>query len=155
VAPSHHVPLFADTGFGVSKASRRPFQAPKGKLTLCSRNLPSVGDDTVLATLRERYLNNLPYTSLSSTALVSVNPQSRLPLNSDESLLRYVDGYYKSFVDDSAPARDLDVSRPIELLEPHIFGLALKAYYNMRRTQQDQVIIMRQVQLNRPRTKLT
>ncbi|KAK4689794.1 chitin synthase, partial [Tremellales sp. Uapishka_1] len=109
----------------------------EGITDLCS--LPSIAEDTILATLRERYLANQPYTAISPSALVSLNPHVYIPLNGDASLQDYVAEYHRSTVDD-------DVSREKggekERLGPHVFGLALASYYNMKRTKQDQIIIM-------------
>jgi chitin synthase len=49
--------------------------------------------------------------------------------------------YYKSAVDDGA-ARDGD-GVVKETLGPHIFRTAMAAYYNMSRTKQDQILVMR------------
>lgn len=104
-------------------------------------SLPSIAEDTILATLRERYLASSPYTAISSAALVSVNPHTYLPVNGDASLQDYVAEYHRSAVDDGA-ARDGEIVVK-EQLGPHIFRTALGAYYNMRRTNQDQILVMR------------
>ncbi len=104
-------------------------------------SLPSIAEDTVLATLRERYLASTPYTALSSSALVSVNPHSYLPINGDASLQDYVAEYYRSAVDDGV-SRDGGEVVVKERLGPHVFRLALSAYYNMKRTRQDQIVLM-------------
>jgi chitin synthase len=101
----------------------------------------AVAEDTILATLRERYLSSQSYTALSSAALVSVNPHAYLPVNGDATLQDYVAEYYRSAVNDSARREGDDVVK--EQLGPHVFRLALNAYYNMKRTRQDQIMIMR------------
>ena len=111
-------------------------------LTSDLSSLPSIAEDTLLATLRERYLASAPYTALSSSALVSVNPHTYLPVNGDASLQDYVAEYYGSAVDDGV-SRDAGDAVVKEKLGPHIFRTALSAYYNMRRTRQDQIVLMR------------
>nr|XP_031861862.1 uncharacterized protein CI109_002691 [Kwoniella shandongensis]KAA5528934.1 hypothetical protein CI109_002691 [Kwoniella shandongensis] len=106
---------------------------------LCS--LPSIAEDTVLATLRERFLASQPYTSLSSNAVVSVNPHTYLPVNGDASLQDYIAEYYRIQVDDDA-SREGDGAAKKGILGPHVFKLGLSAYYNMRRTGQDQIVVM-------------
>lgn len=103
----------------------------------------AIAEDTILATLRERYLASSPYTALSSSAIVSVNPNAYLPVNGDASLQDYVAEYFRSAVNDSARREGDDVVK--EQLGPHIFRLALNAHYNMRRTRQDQIVVMRYV----------
>lgn len=73
--------------------------------------------------------------------LVSVNPHTYLPTNGDASLQDYVAEHCRSAVDD-AVSRDGEVAVK-EKLNPHIFRLALNAYYNMRRTGQDQIVVLR------------
>lgn len=99
-------------------------------------SLPSIAEDTILATLRERYSTSQPYTSVGSSALISINPLTYLPTNGDASLQDYVTEYFRSTGDDT-----IGDSTP-QRLPPHIFRQALAAYYNMRRTGQDQIMIM-------------
>ncbi|OCF76617.1 chitin synthase [Kwoniella mangroviensis CBS 8886] len=101
----------------------------------------TLAEDTVLATLRERFLISQPYTSLSPSNLISVNPHSYLPVNGDASLQDYVAEYYRIRVDDET-SRDADSTTKKDRLGPHIFQLALNAYYNMRRTRQDQIVVL-------------
>lgn len=110
-------------------------------VSLSAMATSAIAEDTVLATLRERYLSSQPYTALSSSALVSVNPHVYLPINGDASLQDYVAEHYRSAVNDSARREGDNVVK--EQLGPHIFRLALNAYYNMKRTRQDQIIITR------------
>ncbi|OCF41838.1 chitin synthase [Kwoniella heveanensis CBS 569] len=124
-------------GFGPSRF--------EGIQDLC--NLSSIAEDTVIVTLRERYLSAQPYTALSPSAIVSVNPHTYLPVNGDASLQDYVAEYYKITTDDTtsrSQSRGDDSpigGRDKDRLGPHIFQLALSAYYNMRRTRQDQIVV--------------
>ena len=105
--------------------------------------LPSIAEDTILATLRERYLALNPYTSISATSLISVNPHKYLPINGDASLQDYVAEYYRSAVDDEVSREDRGVGLAKERLSPHVFRIALGAYYNMKRTRQDQIVVLK------------
>ncbi|KAL1408451.1 Chitin synthase, class 5 [Vanrija albida] len=109
----------------------------EGITDLCA--LPSIAEDTILATLRERYITGQPYTSVSSSALVNVNPLIYLPLNGDASLQDYVTEYYRSAGDDTVGDPE---NMTKERLGPHIFRHGLSAYYNMRRTGQDQILLL-------------
>ena len=109
-------------------------------------NLPAIAEDTVLAIVRDRYLASRPYTSISPCVLVSVNPYGYVPVNGDASLQDYVAEYLRSSVDDDV-SRGRGNSRgtdgiDVESRDPHVFRLALDGYYNMRRTGQDQVIML-------------
>ena len=110
---------------------------------LTASSLPSIAEDTILATLRERYLASNPYTSISSTSLVSVNPHTYLPTNGDASLQDYVAEYYRSAVDDEVPREERGSGLSKERLSPHMFRMALGAYCNMKRTRQDQIVLLR------------
>lgn len=107
----------------------------------CTSSL-AVTEDTILVTLQERYLSHKPYASLSPAALVFLNPYSYLPIDDEESLLRFVEEYYQSSNEEGGSRNEQGWWKK-KLEEPHVFQLALSAYYNMRRTGQDQVIIAR------------
>lgn len=93
--------------------------------------------------MRERYLSSNPYTAISSSALISLNPHAYVPINGDASLQDYVAEYYDSAVDDGTARDGEKVVK--ERLGPHVFRLGLGAFYNMRRTRQDQIIVMKWV----------
>lgn len=75
---------------------------------------------------------DLIYTSLGPASLVAINPHKFVHTNSDASLATYGQDY-----------RNTEDGR--DVLPPHIFGLAQKAYFDMRRTGRDQSILMRSV----------
>ena len=91
--------------------------------------LPSVSDDIIVSCLRERFLSDHIYTNVGSSAIVAVNPHKYVPSNSDAVLQKYAAEYR-----DSSPSK--------VPLPPHIFQLANNAYYHMRRTTQDQCILL-------------
>lgn len=94
--------------------------------------LSSITPDTIFSVLRERFFSSLPYTALSTSVLVSVNPFAASGnRNSDDSLREYT----KEYRETSKQARGMG-------LTPHIFATACNAYFYMRRTGQDQSILM-------------
>ncbi|KAH7106969.1 glycosyltransferase family 2 protein [Auriculariales sp. MPI-PUGE-AT-0066] len=91
--------------------------------------LPTISDETMIAALRERFLTDNIYTAIGTFALVAVNPHKYVSSNSDAVLQQYATEY-----------RDTPAIRTY--LPPHIFQLANNAYYHMRRTGQDQSILL-------------
>jgi len=90
--------------------------------------LQNVTEDVLVACLRERFLNDVIYTGLGSSAVVALNPHKYVASNSDAVLATYAHEYRET-----APTKALQ--------PPHIFQLANNAYYNMRRTNQDQSVL--------------
>lgn len=117
------------------------FHSSPPKLTHATSSL-AVTEDTVLVTLQERYISHKPYTSLSPAALVFLSPYSHLPIDDEESLLHYVEEYYQCNNEEGGSRNEQGWWKK-KMEQPHVFQLALSAYYNMRRTGQDQVIIAR------------
>lgn len=78
-------------------------------------------------------MNENIYTSVGTSGIVAVNPHKYVPSNADSVLMKYAAEYR-------------DSSEHKEALPPHIFQLANNAYYHMRRTAQDQSIVLRCVQ---------
>ena len=94
--------------------------------------LPDLSDDIIVSCLRERFLTDNIYTALNSSALVVVNPHKYVPSNADSVLFKYAAEYRNT--------SDQKTSLP-----PHIFQLANNAYCHMRRTTQDQCVLLRSV----------
>ena len=92
--------------------------------------LNAISDDVIVSCLRERFLSDNIYTNIGSSALVAVNPHKYISSNADSVLHKYA-GEYRNTVEGT------------ERLPPHIFQLANNAYYHMRRTTQDQSILLR------------
>lgn len=92
--------------------------------------LSSVSDDIIVSCLRERFLSENVYTNVGTSALVAVNPHKYITSNADSVLMKYAAEYR-------------DTAENKETLPPHIFQLANNAYYHMRRTTQDQSILLR------------
>ncbi|KAL5497865.1 hypothetical protein ACEPAH_2796 [Sanghuangporus vaninii] len=92
-------------------------------------SLSPVSDDIIIACLRERYATENIYVNVGPSALVALNPHKYVPSNADSVLMKYAAEYRNTSPDK-------------ETLPPHIFQLANNAYYHMRRTQQDQSILL-------------
>ncbi|KAF8905955.1 glycosyltransferase family 2 protein [Gymnopilus junonius] len=90
--------------------------------------LNPISDDIVVACLRERFMTDIIYTSIGTSALVALNPHKYVSSNADSILHKYAAEYRDS----------LEYK---ERLPPHVFQLVNNAYYHMRRTTQDQCIL--------------
>ncbi|CCF51903.1 hypothetical protein NDA10_007234 [Ustilago hordei] len=94
--------------------------------------LPNITLDTIFSLLRDRFYSGLPYTALSDSILISVNPYaSSGNRNSDDTLREYTREY-----------RETNKQLRGAPLPPHIFAHACNAYFYMRRTGQDQSLLM-------------
>ncbi|CDS01674.1 hypothetical protein [Sporisorium scitamineum] len=94
--------------------------------------LTNITPDTIFSVLRDRFYSGLPYTALSDSILVSVNPYaSSGNRNSDDTLREYTRDY-----------RETNKQLRGAALPPHIFAHACNAYFYMRRTGQDQSLLM-------------
>ncbi|KAF8121277.1 P-loop containing nucleoside triphosphate hydrolase protein [Boletus edulis] len=113
--PSH------SSSFTVPSSSRLP--------TTHEASLSVISDDVIVTCLRERFMSDTIYTNIGSSALVAVNPHKYVASNADSLLQKYA-AYYRDTTENKTP------------LPPHIFQLANNAYYHMRRTIQDQSLIM-------------
>ena len=91
--------------------------------------IPGITDDKLVSALRERFLSDTIYTSIGPTVLVAVNPHKYVGSNADTALVQYAAEYRET-------------TEEKEYRPPHIFQLANNAYYHMRRTSQDQAILI-------------
>lgn len=87
--------------------------------------------DDFLPILRARFLEGLPYTAISPRLLVSVNPHHFVQANSDAVL-----------VDWATEFADCGTEGVRGRLGPHIWAMSGRAYYYMRRTGQDQTMVL-------------
>ncbi|KAI5987740.1 glycosyltransferase family 2 protein [Pisolithus orientalis] len=91
-------------------------------------------DDAILAVLNTRFRSDLPYTRISTTQLVAINP-SKILSNADDTTAReYEERCY----------RDTSLSpQSASVLQPHIYQLATQMYLLMRRRKESQSLVMR------------
>jgi chitin synthase len=101
--------------------------------SLYSQEGQTPSDDSISNLLCNRFKRNLPYTQLGYSHLVVVNPYQYLELQNDATLKSYAEYCYK----------DLSEKKP--RLQPHIYEFATRIYFHMRRTGEDQSIIMRYI----------
>lgn len=92
----------------------------------------SLTADDILPILRTRFLEGLVYTDLSPRVLVALNPYQFIQTNSQAVL-----------ADWSAEYSDSGNAGVRGRLGPHVWALSGRAYYYMRRTGQDQTIVLR------------
>ncbi|KZT04957.1 glycosyltransferase family 2 protein [Laetiporus sulphureus 93-53] len=108
-----------------STATSRPRLEAVDDLTILS----PISEDIIVACLRERFMSDNVYTNIGTSALVATNPHKYVPSNSDAVMHKYASEYR-------------DTSPDKVRLPPHVFQLANNAYYHMRRTNQDQSILL-------------
>lgn len=94
-----------------------------------SENLTS---DDIPPILRDRYLEGIHTISVGPRVLISINPYQFDHQNSDQVLAEWAEEY-----------EDCGQQGVRGRLPPHLWGVSSKAYYFMKRTGQDQTIIMR------------
>ncbi|KAG1818874.1 glycosyltransferase family 2 protein [Suillus variegatus] len=91
--------------------------------------LSSISEDLIVSCLRERFMSESIYTNIGTNSLVAVNPHKYVSSNGDSVLQKYASDY-RDTTENKSP------------LAPHIFQLANNAYYHMKRTAQDQSILI-------------
>jgi chitin synthase len=100
------------------------------KPDLC--RLQNASGDSVTSALQSRFKRDLFYTRLGPHHLVVVCSYKSSESWNDYSLKNNADAIY----------RDLD-NRNTAMVQPHIYELAARVYYQLRRTGEDQTIILR------------
>ncbi|KDN43897.1 glycosyltransferase family 2 protein [Tilletiaria anomala UBC 951] len=93
-------------------------------------------DDAVLALLQQRFRSDQPYTRLASSTLVVVNPLRMLANLNEASAEAYA---LKCYADTKWDQEKR--TSPIDVLPPHPYELAARAYHAMRRTKKSQAIV--------------
>jgi chitin synthase len=92
-------------------------------------SLPGIQDDVIVSCIRERFMADSIYTRIGTFGLVAVNPHKYVSSSADAVMHKYA-------------AEHRDTSEDKTALSPHIFQLTNNAYYHMRRTAQDQCILL-------------
>ncbi|KAG2220910.1 hypothetical protein INT45_013039 [Circinella minor] len=95
--------------------------------------LSNLNDDNVVGCLRARYETYQIYTRLGAHQLVAINPYKTLPLNDDQTGLEFVASYKDT---------NIQQGQESQQQQPHIFDLVNRAYFYMRRTGNDQGILV-------------
>lgn len=92
-------------------------------------------DDAILAVLNARFRSDNPYTRISTSNLLAVNPYKALANTNEVSAKDYEERCYK---DTNMPLPGGPAPPP-----PHLYELAAKVYLIMRRRNQSQSVIFR------------
>ena len=95
---------------------------------LLGKDKPS--EESVAALLQARYKRDQPYTRAGHSNLIVVNPYKTLELLNDHTLQAHADAGYRNVL-------------PKQPMSPHVYDLAARVYFHMRRTGEDQSIILR------------
>jgi chitin synthase len=104
------------------------------QLVTGSTNRVYPSDDAIIDILQNRFRNELTWTWIRDSTLVSVNPQRALGNVNDASKRAYEQAYRDAGQEEGTPA-----------LQPHVYELANRVYLMMRRRKQSQSVIFRQV----------
>lgn len=91
----------------------------------------SPSEDSVTNLLSSRFKRNQPYTRIGNSNLIVLNPYQPLEILNDSTLKSYADIGYRNLVENKV------------FMQPHIYDLAARVYFHMRRTGEDQSIILR------------
>ncbi|KAG0069355.1 hypothetical protein BGZ89_003035 [Linnemannia elongata] len=134
-------------------------------------HLGSTSDDAIVYNLSSRWKQKLPYTRINASTLVAVNPYEVLPLLNDAHAEQYADLCYRNVGEaTSGSGPNLAPIEPMQgkhgnrskdkggdqhsqhssihgssSIAPHPFELAGRIYLHLRRTGQDQTVVMRQL----------
>lgn len=109
------------------------YQLPQPKLTSDLTQLsgdPSLNE--IADILRQRYLNDLIYTNISSSVIIALNPYSK----NDEKQIHINAEYIAEY-------KDTTSAKVKQWREPHLYQLVNDAYLHMRRTSICQSILFR------------
>jgi myosin heavy subunit len=98
-----------------------------------AKTQPTPTAEAIANVLRGRFLAEKTYTYVSPFSLVSINPNKLIQANADAVLWEYIGESWE--IGDAAPRT--------ETLSPHIWQLTSRSYFYMRRTGQDQAIVMK------------
>jgi chitin synthase len=93
----------------------------------------SLSEDSITNLLSSRFKRNQPYTRAGHSNLIVVNPYQPLEILNDTTLKTYADNGYRNVINDKSTA----------FMQPHVYDLAARVYFHMRRTGEDQSIILR------------
>jgi chitin synthase len=94
-------------------------------------DLSEPSEFTIVDIISDRFNNYNVYTNIGSSCLISVNPGRQLGINDTQTSEEYVLSY-KCKENDNIQGK----------LNPNIFELTNRAYFSMRRTGNDQTVIL-------------
>jgi chitin synthase len=88
-------------------------------------------EDSISSLLSSRFKRNQPYIRAGNSNLIVVNPYQPLEILNDATLRSYADIGYRNIADNKS------------FMQPHVYDLAARVYFHMRRTGEDQSIVLR------------
>ncbi len=100
-------------------------------LTCLLNNGSTPSEDSITNLLSNRFKRNQPYTRLGYSNLVVINPYQSLEILNNITLKSYADIGYRNVIENKL------------FMQPHVYELATTTYFHMRRTGEDQSIILR------------
>lgn len=100
-------------------------------ITNTSGSITPPSEDAITGALQQRFKRDLPYTRIGANTLVVVNPYKILEQLNDAALNEYADVYYRS------------TDGQKKNLQPHIYEMAARMYFHLRRTGENQSVILR------------
>ncbi|KAF9398540.1 hypothetical protein BGX21_007652 [Mortierella sp. AD011] len=125
-------------------------------------HLGSTSDDAIVYNISSRWKQKLPYTRINASTLVAVNPYEVLAIVNDAHAEQYADTCYRNVSDSTSVSPSLSDRRVPHIskdnssdhhsqhsslndsdgIAPHPYELAGKIYLHLRRTGQDQTVVM-------------
>ncbi|KAG1375353.1 hypothetical protein G6F61_008545 [Rhizopus arrhizus] len=87
-------------------------------------------EDNIAHLIQSRFKRNQPYTRLGHSTLIVVNPYQPLEILNDVTLNTYADIGYRNVAENKI------------FMQPHVYDLATRVYFHMRRTGEDQSIVL-------------
>lgn len=100
-------------------------------LSLLGSSSSAPTEDNISYLLQSRFKHSQPYTRLGHSTLIVVNPYQPLEILNDVTLNTYADIGYRNIAENKI------------FMQPHVYDLAARIYFHMRRTGEDQSIILR------------
>ena len=95
-------------------------------------NINDVNNKKIINVLHSRFTGYNVYTYLGTLGLVSINPSRYLAQNDEQTSEEYVAIYRNTSLETIST----------KTLNPHLFGLVNRAFFHMRRTGRDQVVLL-------------
>ncbi|CAO3687737.1 unnamed protein product [Rhizopus stolonifer] len=99
-------------------------------LSLLGSSSSAPTEDNISYLLQSRFKHSQPYTRLGHSTLIVVNPYQPLEILNDVTLNTYADIGYRNIAENKI------------FMQPHVYDLAARIYFHMRRTGEDQSIIL-------------
>ncbi|KAF0444401.1 glycosyltransferase family 2 protein [Gigaspora margarita] len=110
-------------------SSNSPADDREDLVQLLPTNNSPPSEEEIISLLSARFKADLPYTRINASSLVVINPNKPLESMNDASAKEYAEQWYKNTTGEKIT------------LQPHIYELAAKVYFHMRRSAEDQCVV--------------